>query len=54
MKLNIIYSVVTNEPLEFQEITGWSSRLRENYRTFERNPWNITKFHKEKPKDHNM
>ena len=36
------------------EITGWSSRLQENYPSFERNLWNIPQFSKEEPKDVNM
>ena len=36
------------------KITGWSSRLHENYQSFLKNIWNIPQIDKEKPKDVNM
>jgi hypothetical protein len=36
------------------EITGWSSRLQENYWSFKRNLWNIPQISGENPKDLNM
>ena len=46
--------LVTNEPVEFWEITGWRSRLHEHYRSFEKNLENVPQISKEKPKDVNM
>jgi hypothetical protein len=36
------------------DLTGRSSRLQENYRSFWRNLWNIPQFNKGKPEDVNM
>ena len=35
-------------------ITGWSSRLQENYRSLWRNLWNISQINKGKPKNHTI
>ena len=36
--------LVANEPAELWEITGWSSRLQEKYRSYLRNLYNIPQF----------
>jgi hypothetical protein len=51
MTLNIKFSVVIDEPVEFKKITASSSRLVDNCRSCWRILWNIPQF---EPKDHNM
>ena len=46
--------VVTDEPVEFEKLTGCHSRLQEINQSFYRDPWNIPRITKETPKDHNM
>jgi hypothetical protein len=42
--------LVTDEPVEFEKWTGWSSRLHENNQSFKRNLYkNIPQFNKGKP-----
>ena len=46
--------LVTDDPVEFEKLTGCHSRLQEINQSFYRNPWNIPQITKETPKDHNM
>ena len=40
MTLNIVFSVVSHEPVELEKEPVENPRLQENYRSFERNLWN--------------
>ena len=49
--LNIHFSVVTDEPVEFEKLPGQVQNLQDEYESLYRDLCNIRKISEEKPKD---